>query len=100
MKYQQHGVRPSSLDERLPWWKLKLTLALGATIAWLVAVPLWAWYYVVSILSSPEPYDAYAMNWQFQLMMFAIFRLPYAFIALLVINLVIFAIPFRRFTSR
>lgn len=43
---------------------------------WLIVTSLYAYYYIVSILSLPEG-DAYAMNWQFQLLMFSIFRLPY-----------------------
>jgi hypothetical protein len=51
-------------------------------LIWLVATTLYAYYYVVSILSSTEPYDAYAMNWQFQLLMFSIVRLPFLVIVL------------------
>ena len=51
-------------------------------LLWLLGSSLYAFYYIVSILNSPEPYDAYAMNWQFQLLMFSIFRLPFLVIAL------------------
>jgi len=34
---------------------------------------LYANYYVVTILALPEEYDAYARNWQFQLLMFCLF---------------------------
>lgn len=55
---------------------------LSTVLLWLLGSGLYAFYYVVSILNSPEPYDAYAMNWQFQLLMFSIFRLPFLVIAL------------------
>ena len=52
---------------------------------WLVATCLYAYYYVVTILNSPEPYDAYARNWQFQLLAFSLVRLPYLILALLLL---------------
>jgi len=55
---------------------------LSTVLLWLLGTSLYAFYYVVTILNSPEPYDAYAMNWQFQLLMFSIFRLPFLVIAL------------------
>ena len=51
-------------------------------VLWQIGVGLYAFYYVVSILNSPEPFDTYAMNWQFQLLMFSIFRLPFLVMAL------------------
>ena len=53
--------------------------------AWLIACALYAYYYVVTILALPEAYDAYAMNWQFQLLMFSLVRLPLLVLALLLI---------------
>jgi hypothetical protein len=55
---------------------------LSTVLLWLLATSLYAYYYVVTILNSPEPYDAYARNWQFQLLMFLIFRLPSLLMAL------------------
>ena len=46
-------------------------------LLWLIGTCLYAYYYVVTILNSPEPYDAYARNWQFQLLAFSIVRLPF-----------------------
>lgn len=58
---------------------------LATVLLWLLATGLYAYYYVVTILNSSESYDAYAMNWQFQLLMFSIFRLPYLLLALLLL---------------
>ena len=46
---------------------------------------VYGYYYVVSTLALPEPYDEYARNWGFQLLMFSIFRLPFLFVALLLL---------------
>ena len=54
----------------------------STVLLWLVASALYAYYYVISILRSPEEYDAYARNWKFQLLMFSIFRLPILVLAL------------------
>lgn len=63
----------------------KTSLVLITVVCWLIACPLYGYYYVVSTLASPEPYDEYARNWGFQLVVFAIFRLPFLFIALLLL---------------
>jgi hypothetical protein len=55
---------------------------LSTVLLWLLATGLYAYYYIVTILNLPEPYDAYARNWQFQLLMFSIFRLPFLVLAL------------------
>jgi len=47
-----------------------------ALVAWAVACSLHAAYYVASTLALPEIPDAYARTVQFQLLMFAILRLP------------------------
>lgn len=54
-------------------------------VAWLIVSILYAFLYVVSILTSPVGGDAYAMTWQFQLLMFSIFRLPWLVMALPII---------------
>jgi hypothetical protein len=60
--------------------------------AWLVAATFIGYWSISSILASPEPYDAYARDWGFQLLMFAIFRLPFLVLALLpIIFLELFA---------
>lgn len=53
--------------------------------AWLIACAMYGYYYVVTILALLEPYDAYARNRKFQLLMFSIFRLPMLVLALLLI---------------
>ena len=58
---------------------------LSTVLLWLFATGLYAYYYVVTILNLPEPYDAYARNWQFQLLMFSIFRLPFLLMALVLL---------------
>jgi hypothetical protein len=55
---------------------------LSIVLLWLLATCLYAYYYVVTILNSAEPYDAYARNWQFQLLAFSIVRLPFLVMAL------------------
>ncbi len=54
----------------------KRVLIVSTLGAWVIACALYGYYYVVSILALPEPYDAYARKWEFQLLMFSIFRLP------------------------
>ena len=56
---------------------------------WLIATGLYAYYYVVSILASPEPMDAYARDWAFQLLMFSFFRLPYLLLGMIVAVIVV-----------
>ena len=54
-------------------------------LLWLLGTGLYAYYYIVTILNSPEGGDAYAMNWQFQLMAFSIVRLPFLILALVLL---------------
>ena len=63
-------------------------------LGWLVFSSLYAIYYVVSNLAVPT--DAYAMTWDFQLLMFAIFRLPYLVLILLVLIAVVLVLPPRK----
>ena len=44
---------------------------------WAMGCVVYAYYYITTILALPEPYDAYARNWQFQLMAFCLVRLPF-----------------------
>jgi hypothetical protein len=62
-------------------------------LIWLIASAVYAYYYVVTILALPEEYDAYARNWQFQLLMFSLFRLPWLVLALAVLIGLIIALP-------
>jgi hypothetical protein len=71
----------------------KLKVVLFAVLGWLIISSLYAYYYVVTILSSPEQYDAYARNWQFQLLMFSLFRLPWLVLVLAVLVGVIVVLP-------
>ena len=48
-----------------------------AVLLWALGCVVYAYYYITTILALPEPYDAYARNWQFQLMAFCIVRLPF-----------------------
>jgi hypothetical protein len=45
----------------------RIKIILPIVILWLIGTAFYAYHYVVTILASPEPYDAYARNWQFQL---------------------------------
>lgn len=74
--------------------KLRLTLALCITVGGLIFTALYAWYYVVSALSG-EIHDAYARNWQFQLIAFSIVRLPIILIVWFVLILLLLAVPWR-----
>jgi hypothetical protein len=74
----------------------KFKLILFAVLGWLIISSLYAYHYVVSILSSPEQYDAYAMNWQFQLLMFSLFRLPWLVLALAVLVGVMVVLPIQK----
>jgi len=72
----------------------KLMLVSLVVLGWLVVTSLYASYYIISILSDTQAgYDAYAMNWQFQLLMFTIFRLPYLLLALVVLIGVALVLP-------
>ena len=74
----------------------KLMLVSVVVLGWLVVTSLYASYYIISILSDTQAgYDAYAMNWQFQLLMFTIFRLPYLLLALVVLIGVAWVLPNR-----
>ena len=71
----------------------KLKFILFAVLGWLIISSLYAYYYVVTILALPEQYDAYARNWQFQLLMFSLFRLPWLVLGLVVLVGVIVMLP-------
>ena len=66
----------------------RLAIIALTVVVWLIVSILYAFWYVVSVLASPEGGDAYAMNWQFQLLMFSIFRLPWVVMALPIIIIV------------
>ena len=61
-------------------------------LLWLIGTSLYAYYYVVTILNSPEPYDAYARNWQFQLFAFSIVRLPFLILGLILLLIVVLSL--------
>ncbi|HEY8219422.1 MAG TPA: hypothetical protein VIF86_04915 [Methylobacter sp.] len=57
----------------------------GITIfVWILATEIYAYFYVTSILAQPIS-GGYETEWQFQLLMFLIFRLPWLFVGLVVI---------------
>lgn len=58
-----------------------------AVLVWLILVCLYAYYYVKTVLTLPDLEEGYVRDWQFQLLMFSIFRLP---ILLLILVIVIF----------
>ena len=80
----------------MAWINWKLRLSAVIVFGWLVFTSLYACYYVVSILSLAEEYDAYARNWQFQLLMFVLLRLPLLIMILLVLIGVVFVLPPRK----
>ena len=71
---------------------------LSTVLLWLLAVGLYAYYYIVTILNSPEPYDEYARNWQFQLLAFSLVRLPFLVLALPL--LIIAAVALNEYNKR
>ena len=73
--------------------KLKRILILVAV--WLIVTILYAYYYIVSILALREQFDAYAMNWQFQLLMFSLVRLPFMMLVLAVLIAIVWVSPSR-----
>jgi hypothetical protein len=54
-------------------------------VGWMVAVPLWGWYYVASTLSGPPSGNLYANAVSFQILCFAIVRLPFAVLGPIVV---------------
>lgn len=71
---------------------------ISSVLLWLLATALYAYYYIVTILNSPEPYDAYARNWQFQLLAFSIVRLP--FLVMTLPLLIIAALAVTKYNKR
>lgn len=53
-------------------------------IVWIVATVMYAYFYIASILMQPN-LEGYETEWQFQLLMFSIFRLPWLLIGLAVV---------------
>jgi uncharacterized membrane protein YhaH (DUF805 family) len=53
-----------------------------------LAIAAHAWYYVSTVLALPDISEEYARSWQYQLLMFAIVRLP-LWLAAFVFTLVI-----------
>ena len=71
---------------------------ISTVLLWLLATGLYAYYYIVTILNSPEHYDDYARNWQFQLVAFSLVRLPFLVMALPL--LIIAAIALKEYNKR
>jgi hypothetical protein len=67
---------------------------------WLIVTGLYAYYYIVSILASREEFDAYARNWQFQLLAFSIVRLPFMVLLLAVLIAIALVSPTRTKSPR
>ena len=70
----------------------KLKVAFLVFTGWCALTGVYAVYYVKSILSLDEG-DTYAMTWDFQLLMFTIFRLPFMVMMLLVLIGVALVLP-------
>jgi len=57
----------------------------GITIfVWIVATVIYAYFYITSILAQPN-LEGYETEWQFQLFMFSIFRLPWLLVGLVIV---------------
>ena len=74
----------------------RLEIILWTILLWLIATCAYAYYYVATILALHEEYDAYARNWKFQLLMFSLFRLPWLFLALVVLVGMVIVLPTRK----
>lgn len=61
---------------------------------WIVATVIYAYFYVTSLLTQSN-LEGYETEWQFQLLMFSIFRLPW-----LVIELVAIIVLLKNLTAR
>ena len=73
-----------------------------AASLWAVVCVAYVYYYITSVralLALPDwPYDAYARNWQFQLIAFCIVRLPFL-VALLPLLIIVALFILRRWTT-
>jgi hypothetical protein len=52
--------------------------------AWIIGTVIYAYIYIDSILAQPN-LEGYETEWQFQLLMFSFFRLPWLLIGLVVV---------------
>ena len=75
-------------------FKQKLKDVFLVTLGWFVLSCVYAVYYVLSNLATPT--DAYAMTWDFEVLMFFIFRVPYLVLILLVLVAVALVLPPRK----
>jgi len=66
---------------RRAWW---LRYLVGSVLL----INLCAWWYVHSVLSLPDLEEGYEKDWTFQLLMFALVRLPVLIVALAITGLV------------
>ncbi len=71
---------------------IKESWLLPIIMAWLMATGLYAYLYIQDTITSPEA-EGYEKDWEFQLLMFALFRLPFLLLAL-------FALVLGRWWSR
>jgi len=51
---------------------------------WIVGTVIYAYFYIASILAQPN-LEGYEIEWQFQLLMFSIFRFPWLLVGLVVV---------------
>ena len=54
-------------------------------IFWAIGCWFYAYYYVTSIISSPDVTPGYEQDWDFQLLVFFIFRFPLLLVVLIVV---------------
>jgi hypothetical protein len=57
-------------------------------IAWITGCGFYAYYYVSSVLSSPDLVPGYEQDWRFHLLVFFIFRFPFLLMALIALMVV------------
>jgi hypothetical protein len=63
----------------------KLSIILVTVAAWFIGCSYSAYYYVTTILASPDIGPGYEQGWGFQLLMFAIVRSPFWLIGLIAV---------------
>jgi len=54
-------------------------------IVWAIGCCLYAYYFVTSIISSPDVTPGYEQDWDFQLLIFFIFRFPLLLVIMIVV---------------
>jgi hypothetical protein len=63
---------------------IRSKLSVITIFTWIIGAVIYAYFYIISILAQPN-LEGYESEWQFQLLMFSIFRLPWLLVGLVVV---------------